>query len=69
MISLVGILIYLNLPKKGLDEILVVPESHYILYEQDKTISMKYFSTKKDILDERMILSTFIYNVKGLSFK
>jgi len=62
MISLVGILIYLNLPKKGLDEILVVPESHYILYEQDKTISMKYFSTKKDILDERMILSTFIYN-------
>lgn len=62
MTVLVALLIYLYLPKPKLEEIYVISESHYILYESDMMVDIKYFSTTKDILNIENISSAFIYN-------
>lgn len=62
MALLLGTLIYLYLPKKEVKEIRVITESHYVLYAQDLTVGVKYFSKTKDVLNVSDILGGFIYN-------
>lgn len=62
MAILVTTLIILYLPKKALDEIYIIKESHYVLYDDEKTIGVKYFSKTKNIINKDDIDGGFIYN-------
>src|SRR5690554_65391 len=61
-LGLIGLLIYLYLPDKPVDEILVISESHYILYEPDMTIGIKFFSSRKQLIKKTDIDGGFIQN-------
>jgi hypothetical protein len=59
---LVFLLIYLYWPKKEVDQILIVKEAHYMLYEPDIKLTIRFFQTNSTYQLDAHFTSGFIQN-------